>query len=277
MQSLAIDRDAGTSLRKKVKAALGYVVYSLGLHRWLLRDRAVIIAFHRVSASPEGRALNCRPEVFAALCRFFKRHFTVMPLAELLRRLRANERFGGALVVTFDDGYRDNRTVAAPILRELGLPATFFVATNFIGSNVVPFWDRKDGVKSEWMSWGDVESLRQMGFDIGGHTMNHANLAEIDLATAENEITGCRQMLTAKLGVAVPHFAYPFGGVANITPATREAVGRLGFLCCLSCHGGTVRPEDDVFELHREPINAWVSSPYQYGFELIMRAREERR
>jgi len=194
-----------------------------------------------------------------------------------LRRLRQNERLDGALVITFDDGYRDNSIVAAAILHELGLPATFFVATNFIGSSVVPFWDREDGVKSEWMSWADVESLQHMGFDIGGHTMNHANLAEIDLATTENEITGCRQMLTAKLGVEVPHFAYPFGGVANITSAAREAVGRLGFVCCLSCHGGTVRREDGAFELRREPINAWVASPYQYGFELIMRAMEERR
>jgi peptidoglycan/xylan/chitin deacetylase (PgdA/CDA1 family) len=277
IQTAAIDRDSGASLRKKVKAALGYVVYSLGLHRWLLRDRAVIVAFHRVSASAEGRALNCPPHVFASLCRFFKKHFTVMPLAELLRRLRHNEGLGGALVITFDDGYRDNRIVAAPILHELRLPATFFVATNFIDSDTVPFWDRNDGVKSEWMSWAEVESLKRMGFDIGGHTMNHANLAEVELAMAEHEIAGCRQMLTGKLGVAVPHFAYPFGGAGNITPAARNAVGRLGFECCLSCHGGTVRPEDDAFELRREPINAWVASPYQYGFELIMRAREERR
>jgi peptidoglycan/xylan/chitin deacetylase (PgdA/CDA1 family) len=260
-----------------VKAALGYILYSLGLHRWLLRDRAVIIAFHRVSAAAEGRALNCPPQVFAALCKFFKRHFTVLPLAELLRRLRQKEDVGGALVITFDDGYRDNRTVAAPILEELGLPATFFVATNFIGSSTVPFWDRNDGVDSEWMNWADVESLQRMGFDIGGHTMNHANLAELDVAGAETEITGCRQMLTRKLGVAVPHFAYPFGGAGNITAAARSAVGKSGFVCCLSCHGGTVGPKDDAFDLRREPINAWVTSPYQYGFELIMRAREESR
>lgn len=264
-------------LKKTVKAMLGYLVYSAGLHRAILGNRAVIVAFHRVSDSAAQSSLNCQPEVFRGLCEFFKRHFSVIPLSELIRRLSENRPIDDMLSITFDDGYKDNFEVAAPILQACGLPATFFVATNFIDSTTVPFWDANEGVESEWMSWKDVCALRDMGFDIGGHTMNHANLAALDLEKASREIVGCRKMLTDKLGVAVPHFAYPFGGERNITPRVVELIADSGFTCCLSCHGGIVYEDDNVFELRREPINSWVASPYQYGFELLGKAMGARK
>lgn len=263
-------------MKKRVKALLGRLGFAAGLHRRLLRDHAVVIAFHRISDAEAGSALNCREEVFAELCRFFRRHFSVKPLQELIRRLNENEPVGGILCITFDDGYKDNFDVAAPILKELGLPATFFVATNFIGSETVPPWDRKDGYPSEWMGWQDVADLVEMGFDIGGHTMNHADLGRVDGATARTEIAGCRDALTGRLAIDVPNFAYPFGGPANITPDAARIVAEEGFCCCLSCHGGIVSGRDDPFALAREPINEWVESAYQYGFELLTKANGAR-
>ena len=61
-----------------------------------------------------------------------------MQLAELLAGCRAGEDLGGTLVTTFDNGYRCNFDVAAPILRKLQLPATFFVTTGYIGSQSIP-------------------------------------------------------------------------------------------------------------------------------------------
>jgi peptidoglycan/xylan/chitin deacetylase (PgdA/CDA1 family) len=262
------------ALKKTAKSMLGFAAYRLGLHRSLLRNRAVVIAFHRVSDSDRGGALNCPVSVFDDLCRFFRRHFSVMPLSELVWRLRQNEPLSRGLCITFDDGYRDNYAVAAPILRKYELPATFFVATSFIESSTVPEWDARDGFDSEWMSWDDVRSLRQMGFDVGGHTMTHADLGTVAPDVAMREITGCRDVLAEKLDSAAPHFAYPFGGAANITQETLQMVQNAGFGCCLSCYGGLVNAEDNVFSLQREPINRWVRYAYQYGFELLLRARE---
>ena len=45
--------------------------------------------------------------------------------------------------ITFDDGYRDNHEIAAPILKDLGLHSTFFITSGYIESNVVPFWDKE--------------------------------------------------------------------------------------------------------------------------------------
>jgi len=260
-------------MKKTVKSLLGSLAYRFGAHRGVFRNRGVIIAFHRVSDYPAGEALNCRVDVFEGLCRFFRKHFDVVPLQELLRRVQQGSALDGALSITFDDGYRDNFHTAAPILQSLGLPATFFVATNFIDSRIVPEWDRNDGFPAEWMTWDEVRELAGMGFDIGGHTMNHADLGTVGTDVAQTEIAGCRQALLEKLGLSVPHFAYPFGGIANVTADTARIVESEGFECCLSCHGGLVERGDGVFSLQREPINAWVESAYQYGFELYLKAR----
>lgn len=265
-----------TTLKKRIKAFLGYLLFATRLHKLLLRDRAVIVAFHRITDSPAGSALNCSPAIFARFCRFFGKHFSVVPLRELLDALRRNQPIGSRLVITFDDGYKDNYELAAPVLKRYGLPATFFVATNFVGSRTVPFWDAEDGYRSEWMTWNDVVGLHRSGFDVGGHTLNHADLGTAQLADAEREISGCREVLRNRLGVEVPHFAYPFGSPEHIRAETRVLVAAAGFECCLSCHGGVVTAADDPFDLRREPINTWSLSPYQYGFELVMKVREGR-
>jgi peptidoglycan/xylan/chitin deacetylase (PgdA/CDA1 family) len=71
-----------------------------------------------------------------------KRHYAPLRLAEAMARLDAGEPLPpGALVVTFDDGYDDNYRVAYPILRELGVPATFFVSTGYIDSGLPYHYD----------------------------------------------------------------------------------------------------------------------------------------
>ena len=265
------------AVKKLVKAVMGLLAFGLGRHKRLLRGHAVIVAFHRVSDGLDNSSINCSPRVFEALCRFFRRHFQVVSLADLIDRIRRNDDISGLLVITFDDGYKDNYSVAAPILERWGLPATIFIATEFIGSRTQAFWDRNDGVPSEWMNWDEVVSLKDRGFDIGGHSMNHVDLAAADATSATREIAGCRQKLTEKLGVSVSHFAYPFGGRNHVSPAVIEMVTSAGFDCCVSCHGGIVSSGDGPFDLKREPINSWVSSPYQYGFELLRKIVETNR
>jgi peptidoglycan/xylan/chitin deacetylase (PgdA/CDA1 family) len=64
--------------------------------------------------------------------RLLASHFNVLPLREAAQRLREGSLPARAACVTFDDGYADNYTIALPILRETGVPATFFIATAYL-------------------------------------------------------------------------------------------------------------------------------------------------
>ena len=102
------------------------------------RGRLSILIYHRVMAAPDP---ILRGEVDAAT---FERHmtllrdeFNVLPLGEACARLARGALPARAACITFDDGYADNEQVALPILRRLGLPATFFVSTGFSDGGIM--------------------------------------------------------------------------------------------------------------------------------------------
>ena len=256
---------ARVRFNRRVKDVLGRVANISGVYERCFRTHMTIVAFHRVTDELPADGLTCSSAGFEAFCSFFARHFRVLPLSELLA---AGGDLGGTLSITFDDGYRDNIEVAAPILRRLGLPATFFVTTGFVGSQVVPPWDEKLPRQPGWMSWDQVRSLAAMGFEIGNHTDTHVDLARSDPQLVRAELAASRRKLADALGVDVGLFAYPFGGVNHITPAARELVREAGFICCASCYGGVNPATPDPFHLRRIGIAEWFGSPHQFGYEL---------
>jgi peptidoglycan/xylan/chitin deacetylase (PgdA/CDA1 family) len=95
--------------------------------------RLSILIFHRVLPAPDP-LFGDIPDAarFEQEMRWVTRWFNVLPLADAVDRLRAGALPARALAITFDDGYADNATVAAPLLRRLGLTATFFVTTGVL-------------------------------------------------------------------------------------------------------------------------------------------------
>ncbi|CAN5739448.1 N/A [soil metagenome] len=256
-------------MRRRVKHVLAWAIFRLGLHRHLLRDRATIVVFHRVDDGLQEDPISCGTQAFERFCRFFSRYFEVISLEELLRRLEAGLPLGGTLCITFDDGYLDNRTLAAPMLEEHGLPACFFISSGLVGSSRVPPWDAEQGIDSKWMSWSDVHALLKMGFEVGAHTVNHVDLGALSGDEARSEIADSRTHLEAELGIPVPWFSFPFGGRSQATAEKRGIVAELGFQACLSAHGGAVRADSDPLDLPRLPISPWYASTYHLGWEIL--------
>jgi len=108
------------------------------MYRSLLGDTGVVVAFHRVSDALAEDGITRSGRDFERFCRFFRANFDVIPLGRFVELLEQRSSVRGALTITFDDGYLDNYEVAAPILRALRLPATFFLTTRFVGSDAVP-------------------------------------------------------------------------------------------------------------------------------------------
>jgi peptidoglycan/xylan/chitin deacetylase (PgdA/CDA1 family) len=99
--------------------------------------------YHRIGdgerSSFDPGLCSATPEQFDRQLRWLKANFDVVSPRDIPYVLRI--RRGRHVIVTFDDGYEDNYTVAFPLLRAHLLPATFFVATGFIDHPRLPWWD----------------------------------------------------------------------------------------------------------------------------------------
>ena len=250
-----------------IKAAIGWATVASSLHRSVKPEQGIVVAFHRVNGEQDATGLTVSPEVFERYCRFFSAHYAVVSLSHFVKRLQDGHSVGGLLDVTFDAGNRDNFEIAAPILKRWNLPATFFVTSQFINSRIVPEWDRDAGLEFPWMTWEEVVSLRQQGFEIGAHTKHHVDLGKAQGDLAREEIHGSRADLEEKLGAAVRLFAYPFGRADQMSETNRVMVKEAGYDCCCSCFGGVNTRSTDPFSIQRVPISTWLASPYQFAFE----------
>jgi peptidoglycan/xylan/chitin deacetylase (PgdA/CDA1 family) len=97
------------------------------------RGKLTTLIFHRVHAEPDALFPNeMHAGAFRERLGWIRTWFNVLPLEEAVAALGRGTLPERALAITFDDGYADNFTVALPVLREHGLPATFFVATGFL-------------------------------------------------------------------------------------------------------------------------------------------------
>jgi peptidoglycan/xylan/chitin deacetylase (PgdA/CDA1 family) len=212
----------------------------------------------------------CRSAKFEKFCAFFRTHFKVIPLSEQVAGCSAAKDMGGTLSITFDDGYRDNFEVAAPILRKLDLPATFFVVTGFVGTPTIAPWDRDLVRQPGWMTWDQIRSLASQGFEIGGHTDTHLDLGTADARAIRADLEASQRKFQEQLGRPARLFAYPFGGRDNINAQSVELVREAGFVCCASCFGDANAATANPFSLNRMTVGHGFFSPEQFGLDLLI-------
>ncbi len=255
---------------KFLKTVIGKIVIRLSLQKVLFRKIASIIVFHRVNDKVSGDHLTCHPDEFRNYCSFFQRHFNVVPFKTIVEKLDRRELFDCEMAITFDDGYADNYEYAAPILKALHLPATFFVISQFIGADVVPWWDGKGPVVHKWMSWDQVRSLHADGFDIGSHTRSHVDLARASADMVFSELAGSRKDLETRLGTSIHLFAYPYGNHEHISEGARTMIKKSGYSCCRG-YGFINTSEHDPYDLRGIPWSLWYNSPYHLVGDMVMR------
>lgn len=257
-------------MKAEVRRFIGRAVFGSGFDAVFLRNTAVVVAFHRVANAEQPESLTVSVRAFEQFCRFFKEHFKVIPLGDLVTRLERGLPTHRELAITFDDGYLDNHDTAAPILERLELPATFFIVTEWMGSDLVPWWDRVRNIRYPWMTWDHVRALHRRGFEIGAHTRTHVDLGVVAGDEARSEIAGARRELERQLEAPVDLFAYPYGRRSNLTDSNLELVRAAGFRCCCSCFGGVNTRGSDPFHLARIAVTPGYDSPEQLGLEVVL-------
>ena len=278
------------------------------------RGRLTIVMYHRVLEHPDPLApYTPTAQVFDCHMETLANGFNVLPLSEAIERLTKRTLPPRAACITFDDGYRDNLTVASPVMQRYGLPATIFVSTGFldggrmwndsvieavrrargvsidasaVGLGVhaiasdaeraqaihkfldqlkyLPFGERLARVNELsgvidvslptdlMLSTEEVIAARRANIEIGGHTVNHPILTQIDDRQARAEMVDSKMRLESILKEKINLFAYP-NGRPDLDYATRHVkmVREAGFKMAVSTASGAASAGSDLFQLPR--------------------------
>lgn len=167
-------------------------------------DGVVVLIYHRVGGHT-GVAVDQPADLFEEQMAWLAASGRVVSLDEAVESLlaaTAPER--GSIVVTFDDGTADFATNAVPVLERHGLPATLYVATDFI-ERQIDFPD--NGRPLTWSALRDCTASRLV--TVGSHTHTHALLDRMPEAQAADELDRSVALIGDRLGLGVDHFAYP--------------------------------------------------------------------
>ena len=175
----------------------------------------------------------------------------------------------GAVLLSFDDGYRDNLENALPILQRFGYPAVLFVPIGFLDDDrPLPHEEslRMLGVRNETVDWDELSALEAGGIRIESHGIGHRPLSELEPAEATREIALSKLRLEERLGREVEAFAFVKGSHADYRPEHASLVQQAGYRMAFTSVSGANGPATDPFRLKRYNVEPYPART----FELVL-------
>lgn len=195
--------------------------------------RCVILTYHQIYSEYPFRS---------QLETVMQAGYQIVPLGQVVRYVTGvagTTLPGRCVVVTFDDGWRNQYYYARTALLATGVPASFFVVTDYV-----------DYGYSGYVTWPMVRQLAADGFDVEAHSRTHANLAWLantNPAAMENEVLGSLQRLETQIGWTQRIFCYPYGAyntrVVNTVARQYRAAVQLA--------PSAIQRPDERYVLHR--------------------------
>jgi peptidoglycan/xylan/chitin deacetylase (PgdA/CDA1 family) len=175
----------------------------------------------------------------------------------------------GAVLITFDDGYRDNLENALPILQRYGYPAVVFVPLGFLdGDRPLPHEEplRALGVRNTTVDWGELAELEAGGVRVESHGIGHRPLSDLSPADAAREIALSKLRLEERLGREVEAYAFVKGSLADYRPEHASLVQQAGYKLAFSSVSGANGPDSDRYRLRRYNVEPYPART----FELVL-------
>jgi peptidoglycan/xylan/chitin deacetylase (PgdA/CDA1 family) len=245
---------------------LGYTRIRNAVLRWQRKPVTTFVTFHDI---PPALEEDFRRKI---LC--LRNTTNVVSLDDFFAgRLSAGRT---NVVITFDDGYQSWISTALPLLQELHMPATFFVTSGFldlsppeearfIRSRLQTHGDTTGALKSD-----DLRKIVEQGFAVGGHTVNHVNLAAMrDEAEIRHEIMLDKQNLESIICARIKYFAYPFGEFHNPDIDLAGLLKTAGYDGAVTLVPGFNRNDSNRYCLMREltgaPMPPWAFKARVFG------------
>jgi peptidoglycan/xylan/chitin deacetylase (PgdA/CDA1 family) len=175
-----------------------------------------------------------------------------------------------AVLITFDDGYRDNLENALPVLKRHGYPAVLFVPIGFLDSGrPLPHEEalRVLGVVNETVDWDELAELEAGGIRIESHGIGHRPVSELEPGEALREIALSKLRLEERLGREVDAFAFVKGSHADYRPEHASLVQQAGYKLAFTSVSGANGPSSDRYRLRRYNVEPYPTRTFELVLE----------
>jgi peptidoglycan/xylan/chitin deacetylase (PgdA/CDA1 family) len=307
--------------KKEVKQ----IFSAIGANEWVIRGKKselLVLCYHGVLAERRADRWSYENWVDAASfrdqLRWLKQVLEVTDLAGLRRWHEGKWRGSkNPALITFDDGYRNNLTQAAPILLEESVPAIFFLASGYVGTSRVLWLDEirvqvlnwperslrlpsgetrqvpsdiagrrrlaseiveavkqlaeepcrnychylrsktervpvmDDSEARSFMSWDDARKLKEMGFEIGAHTVSHPILSKIAPERVSSELRESKATIDRELNFSSKALAYPNGSARDVSQQVFAEARNTGFEWAFTTAAHWQKPDVNPYQIGR--------------------------
>ncbi|MGD8192139.1 polysaccharide deacetylase family protein [Brevibacillus ginsengisoli] len=195
-----------------------------------------VLMYHSISR--QNNSLCIAPEQFERqLSNLLKHGYTPITASELISAWEnGSELPTRPIVLTFDDGYKDNYTHAFPILKKYQAKATLFIITGAVG-------------KSNYANWDQLMEMENSGLiDIESHTVTHPDIRKLTSKQLVHELASSKQVLEEHLHKSITIFAYPYGGY---TESAISALASVGYKAAFTTKNRMTHPSQGRYTLKR--------------------------
>lgn len=257
----------------RLQHCISYLIYPYLRIKEQVRPKgcARILMYHSITDFPPERGIpydNVPPWLFEhQMSILVKENYNMITMDSLVEIIKnGNEIPTRTIVLTFDDGFKNNFIYAFPILKRRGLKATFFFIADSIGKKE-PFkhllWDDasikycSEHPESRLpMDLDEIKELKSYGMEIGSHGLTHRSVGNLDPEQAKSEIFGSKKILEDAINDSVRFFSYPFGSKAynDFNIFTLKVLEDAGYEAACTAEIGAIFGRDNVYELRRIPI-----------------------
>lgn len=209
------------------------------------QDNAVILVYHHVSQdTPKSTSVS--PKTFEQHMQYLADNHTVLPLKTVIDTLQKKQSLPDkAVVITFDDGYKNIFQNAHHILKRFGFPYTIFVNPVLIG-------------KAKYqLNWQQIKQMQTEQVTFANHGNAHIHslkkrpqeTQQAWLIRVTKNVTDAEQLLVEKLGYSLKYFAYPYGEFNHNFKQQLTSLGYVSF----AQHSGAISSYSDFSALPRFP------------------------
>jgi peptidoglycan/xylan/chitin deacetylase (PgdA/CDA1 family) len=232
--------------------------------------RLRVLMYHKINDRP-GNSVTVPTGLFAEqMAQLHELRYPVVALETVLAWYGSGAPLPPrSVLITFDDGYRDNLENAVPVLREHGYPAVMFVPIGYLDdTRPLPHEERlaTRGLVNRTLDWEELAELEGSGIRVESHGISHRPLADLEIDEAAREITISKLRLEEKLGRPVQAFAYAKGAEADYGPVHISLVDQAGYEVAFTSVSGANTPSTDPMRLRRYNVEPYPART----FELVL-------